>query len=248
LLSLGAMVNPFNWRCPHCEHDVTITDQRYTEETSDSGMGSEDGALAVRSQFLVCPNTECRHATVLVALEEYKHSQPDGRRHVVKKLGSWRLKPWGAARAFPDYVPAAVRADYEEACSIVELSAKAAATLARRAVQGIVRHFWKVKPGHLKDEIDAVEKMVGHGVDPETFQTLHAIRELGNIGAHPERDINLIVEVEPGEAELLLQAVETLIDDTYIARRKREEHRGAVERLRQEKLAARKPPPGPKSD
>jgi hypothetical protein len=48
--------------------------------------------------------------------------------------------------------------------------------------------------------------------------------------------------VELGEAELLLTAVETLIDDTYIARKKREGHFAAVERLRQNKNAERAKP------
>ena len=69
-------------------------------------------------------------------------------------------------------------------------------------------------PG-LQRIVFAVEQMVGHGVDPDTFETLHAIRDIGNIGAHPERDIGLIVEVEPGEADLLLKSVETLIEDTW---------------------------------
>jgi Domain of unknown function (DUF4145) len=152
-----------------------------------------------------------------------------------------RIKPFGKARVFPDYVPEFIRNDYEEACSIVELSPKAAATLARRAVQGIIRDFWKVSKRDLKAEIDEVETMVGHGVDPDTFGTLHAIRELGNIGAHPERDINLIVDVEPGEAELLLKSVETLIDDTYVARRKRAERAAAMEQLRLKKKDERRP-------
>jgi hypothetical protein len=53
---------------------------------------------------------------------------------------------------------------------------------------------------------------------------------------------NLIVDVEPGEAELLLKVVETLIDDTYIAREKREEHFAAVEALRQKKIGERAKP------
>lgn len=54
----------------------------------------------------------------------------------------WHLIPPSGAKAFPDFVPAAIRADYEEACLIVDLSPKASATLSRRALQGMIRDFW----------------------------------------------------------------------------------------------------------
>ena len=47
------------------------------------------------------------------------------------------------------------------------------------------------------------------------------MRKVGNIGAHMEKDINVIVPVDEGEAELLVQLVETLIEDCYVARHKR---------------------------
>ena len=47
------------------------------------------------------------------------------------------------------------------------------------------------------------------------------------------------VEVQPGEAELLAGVVETLIEDTYIARRKRQDRMAAVSELRVKKSAER---------
>ena len=47
---------------------------------------------------------------------------------------------------------------------------------------------------------------------------LHAIRELGNIGAHSEEDINLIIDIEPENAEKLVKTIELLIKDWYISR------------------------------
>jgi hypothetical protein len=247
------MAGGFNWVCPYCEHAVTITGSRHHASSILSEIESEDGTLGVRAEFTTCPNEECKRTSVEVLLGRWGWvaSGPLGpggaasrqEKRFIEVLGKWRLKPWGRARAFPDYVPAAIRSDYEEAHSIVDLSPKAAATLARRAVQGVIRDYWKVIKRTLKDELDALEKMVGQEVDPQTWKSLDAVRELGNIGAHPERDINLIVDVEPGEAELLLKVVETLIDDTYIARKKREEHFAEVERLRQKKNAERGQPP-----
>jgi hypothetical protein len=46
---------------------------------------------------------------------------------------------------------------------------------------------------------------------------------VGNIGAHMEKDINVIIDVDANEAQLLLELIEQLVDDWYIARRQKEE-------------------------
>ena len=50
------------------------------------------------------------------------------------------------------------------------------------------------------------------------------MRSIGNIGAHMEKDINLIVDVEPNEADLLVRLIEVLLDEWYIRRHEREDH------------------------
>ncbi|WP_372445280.1 hypothetical protein [Clostridium estertheticum] len=45
-------------------------------------------------------------------------------------------------------------------------------------------------------------------MDPLTWEAIDAVRTIGNIGAHMEKDINQIVDVESSEAALL---IETLI-------------------------------------
>lgn len=44
------------------------------------------------------------------------------------------------------------------------------------------------------------------------------MRKLGNIGAHMENDVNLIVEIDEGEAEQLISFVELLIKQWYVDR------------------------------
>jgi quinol monooxygenase YgiN len=39
-----------------------------------------------------------------------------------------------------------------------------------------------------------------------------------------EKDINLIVDVEPNEADLLVRLIEVLLDEWYIRRHEREDH------------------------
>jgi hypothetical protein len=129
----------------------------------------------------------------------------------------WQLIPSSKAKAFPDYVPRPIIDDYNEACLIADLSPKASATLSRRCLQGIVRDYWKVKPCRLVDEIRQIEEKV----DPLTWAAIEAVRKVGNIGAHMEGDINVIINVDPQEASLLIGLIETLIEDWYIAKEER---------------------------
>jgi hypothetical protein len=110
-----------------------------------------------------------------------------------KVFEEWLLRPSSLALVFPDYVPAPIRQDYEEACKIRNLSPKASATLSRRCLQGIIRDFKGIVKKRLVDEIDALRDEV----DPDTWAAIDAVRQIGNIGAHMEKDINEIIDVEP---------------------------------------------------
>ena len=129
------------------------------------------------------------------------------------------FNPISLAKAYPDYIPQTIRSDYEEAHAILNLSPKASATLSRRCLQGMIRDFWGISKARLVDEIDALKDLV----DPSTKKVLDALRKLGNIGAHPEKDVNLIVDIEPNEAHMLLKSIELLMQKWYIERHDNEQ-------------------------
>lgn len=130
----------------------------------------------------------------------------------------WQLVPAAEMKVLPDYVPEPIVADYKEASLIATLSPKASATLSRRCLQGMIRDSWGVKKNRLIDEIEAIQEKV----DKLTWDAIDAVRNIGNIGAHMEKDINVIVDVEPNEAKLLIGLIETLIEEWYVARHDRE--------------------------
>ena len=70
----------------------------------------------------------------------------------------------------------------------------------------MIRDFWKIKPSTLFKEIDQLE----HKIPAMQWKVLDGIRRVGNIGAHMEKDINVIVDIDPGEAEKLLKVIEKL--------------------------------------
>lgn len=190
------------------------------------------------SVFVVCPNPECKEFTLSVLLFKAMMNPSMGSYlpSEFPPLAAWQLIPASEAKMYPDYVPKPVRDDYEEACLIRDLSPKASATLARRCLQGMVRDFWSVKKGRLQDEIEAIRDKVA----PKTWQAIDAVRSVGNIGAHMEKDINVIVEVDPTEATMLIQLVEYLVEDWYVTDHERDRQLDNIIALGEAKKQARK--------
>lgn len=231
----------YNWRCPHCEKFVTIADSNNKTSIHHLHIKNVTGQDALVSTFIVCPNPDCQKYTLDVSIVPFDYPSVSGRNNnYFDAVFSMRLVPFGSARTFPEYVPAAIRNDYAEACIIRDLSPKASATLARRAVQGVLRDFFGITQPTLKRELDELEKRIGTDVSQETWDGIDAVRTVGNIGAHMENDINVIVDVEPDEAQLLIGLVESLIEDTYIARAGRQERSAKLKALKQSKDDAKK--------
>lgn len=140
-------------------------------------------------------------------------------------------------KEFPEYIPAAIRQDHREACLIRDLSPKASATLSRRCLQGMIRDFHGVtNKKRLVDEIDAIKDKT----DPLTWQAITALREIGNIGAHMEKDVQLIVDVDPNEAQALIGLNEMLFKEWYINREERKKSLQAIVDMGNTKQAAKK--------
>jgi hypothetical protein len=100
----------------------------------------------------------------------------------------------------------------------------------------MIHDFHGISKARLIDEIEAIKS----SVDPLTWKAIDGVRSIGNIGAHMERDINVVVDVDPDEARLLLGLIETLVDDWYIARHEREKRLSRLVSVAEDKSAARK--------
>lgn len=127
------------------------------------------------------------------------------------------IKPNSLAKQFPDYIPETIRNDYEEAYAILHLSPKASATLSRRCLQGMIHDFWDIKLKNLNQEISALKDKI----PADLWSSIDALRQLGNIGAHMEKDTDVIVDIDPNEAESLIKLIELLMKEWYINREER---------------------------
>ncbi|WP_245652705.1 DUF4145 domain-containing protein [Novosphingobium capsulatum] len=220
----------FNWSCPHCGHHQSVVTERVHQIDTRISVGSlKNGDVFLCALAIGCANSKCEKLTLSVSIrpKTYKGS------YAVADYGTnpsyhRQLIPESFAKPQPDYIPEALREDYREACLILNDSPKAAATLARRCLQGMIRDFCGITKSRLIDEITALRAQIDSGSAPagvtaETVEAIDHVRTIGNIGAHMEKDINLIVPVDAGEAYTLIQLIEMLFEDWYVARNSRQD-------------------------
>lgn len=204
-----------SFKCPFCNVTMPVTNDTHVKRVpsfeydvgqfyTNNGLFTDSSCINI--DFYKCPNCN-KYSIIASGLGSY-----------TKGLKTY-LMPNSLAKQFPKYIPKAIRDDYEEAYSILNLSPKASATLSRRCLQGMIRDFYGIKKSRLIDEINELESIV-----PNTqWKAIHGVRSIGNIGAHMEKDINMIVDVDPDEAQKLLKLIELLMDKWYIARHDEEE-------------------------
>lgn len=224
-----------NFTCPFCGHPTTITDPNYFDIWEKVEIEESDkGDFGFYLEAITCPNLECKklwlHLSINKAYEQY------GRWYQKELIQEWQLLPESQAKVLPDFVPEPIKEDYYEACRIRDLSPNAAATLSRRCLQGMIRGFWGISKRTLKDEIDAIKEKVSG----DTWDSIEAVRKVGKIGAHMEKDINLIIDVEPEEAQLLIGLIEQLIEDWYVTREDRRKRTELLKKLVESKDSKKK--------
>jgi len=220
-----------HWTCPYCNRDCTLGDAdiKFCEDTT--YLAKDHGFVKANFKIRICPNPECREQSITA---HYFHS--DFQNGTYTKTHEWQLIPEANAKPFPDYIPKQLRDDYFEACLIKDKSPKASATLSRRCLQGIIRDFWKIKKKNLFEEIAALEEKI----DSVTWEAIDSVRKVGNIGAHMEKDVSIIIDVEPDEAELLIWLIETLFEEWYIEKYNKAEKMKKIVQMSKEKTQQKK--------
>lgn len=218
------------YTCPFCRRQQAINGASFVENST--GFYGEYGQ-PIRNGYesetelqicsIRCSNLDCRRITVL-AMDI----------HMQKRVCD--IIPKKVIRQFPDYIPQQIRNDYEEATCILNDSPKAAATLYRRCLQGMIRDYWEISKGRLIDEIKALESKI----PAMQWKAIDGLRKIGNIGAHMESDVNTIVDIDEGEAEKLGKLIELLMEKWYIARHDEEMLLRDITAMSEEKQEERK--------
>lgn len=176
--------------CPFCGHAQAYESNYLRDSTGyygrvHSGSGYEYSSFDVFS--LRCNNSSCKRISV-VAFNKGSNTQID-------------LIPKVAMHHYPDYIPEQIRRDYEEANRIMDGSPKAAATLLRRCLQGMIHDYWGIYEKNLNAEISSLKDKV----TASQWKAIDGLRKMGNIGAHMEHDVDLIIDIDVDEAQKLMK-------------------------------------------
>ena len=209
-------------KCPHCNVGVNLEfEEYYVERAKDY----EKTGKGYQFAWDTCP--ECyepivvlRHGKVRQAgSSDYSYADiTDISREEV-------LYPRYVARKVEPEVPDPYKADFLEACAVLPLSPKASAALSRRILQNVLREKFGIERSSLAQEIDNFIQL--NGVPSYLTDAIDAIRNIGNFAAHPLKDTHSgeIVDVEPGEAEWLLEVLEALFDFAFVQPKRLEERK-----------------------
>lgn len=232
-----------SWECPHCGTTATLqnVDLKRGKSSAAIHTAKDEEGICLSWLAIKCPSKTCGKFVLDIGahfgpISKFANGsrsdnvEADPKRPV--GVGDFRFEP-RVGTPLSAHPPKAVIEDYTEACLIKDLSPKAAATLCRRALQGMVRDFWGVSKRTLAEELQAIESQC----DDALFKAMTGLRSIGNIGAHPERNIDLIIDVEEGEVESLLGLLHILDKEWYVARAARADRLAAVVALGASKAA-----------
>lgn len=211
-------------KCPHCTVEFHNLGIRHPFPSVAGDSADTDGIWSFNLER--CPRCE-RFTLVLICA-----------RHGGAGTFSIVAHPRHSARPpLPNEVPAKFAEDYKEACLVLADSPKASAALSRRCLQHVLREVGNTTKKDLFDQIDEVMPSL-----PASLRDLiDAVRVIGNIAAHPTKSTHTgeIVDVEPGEAELLLEILEMTFDFYFVQPAEAKRRKDAINA----KLAAAGKPP-----
>ena len=214
-------------KCPHC-----FTGIRFDELRQDVYQlkNKNNDRLGVELTHGFCP--ECHNLIVLLKHGTFKWVDDQG--ELINIQEKIILYPKFSQKNVDHSIPQHYRNEYNEAYSVLSTSPKASAALSRRLLQRLLREEYKINKDNLYKEIEEFVKLPN--IPPDILSAVDAIRAIGNFAAHPLefQTTGEIVEVEPEEAEWLLEVIDALFDIRFVQPKKEQERKDKLN----EKLAA----------
>lgn len=217
-------------KCPHCS--IAFHDSWQQAPIGEVSIQQSNNKYRWVTLWQICP--ACKKE--ILTLQKSELFQNGG---FFRLRESFLAYPKTGGRPLPQEVPDPYRRDFAEACLVFPDSPKASAAISRRCLQALLRDEAKVKPSDLSKEIDEV--LSAGKLPSHLAEAIDGVRNIGNFAAHPLKSQNsgAIIEVEPGEADWLLDTLEGLFDFYFVQPAILQKKRAA---LNQKLSEAGKPP------
>lgn len=223
--------------CPYCSVGVHLAPAQAYQVWEDTGFESNGAAYTLAWDH--CPQCERLIVFLRSGKATYQFQGGDHELEWHSTSTDRLIYPAVAPRHVPPEVPARYSRDFEQAAAVVDLSPKASAALSRRILQDVIRERLGIQRHSLASEIDVF--IADPGVPTSLANAVDAVRNVGNFAAHPQKDLHTaeVVDVEPGEAEWLLEVLDSLFDFAFVQPQRLAEKRDALNK----KLAGIGKPP-----
>ena len=206
--------------CPHCKISF------FEEWSTPHAMVWNDNHVAQGIKSSACPN--CGKLIVRIVegkldIDSEDFVEDSEGKHIYDE--EFTVYPTQSEPMLSEDVPEDYKTDLFEAKAILESSPKASAAISRRLLQVILEDELKIKGNNLSKQIDKFLEL--DHIPSHLSKSIDAVRVVGNFAAHPNKETNtgLIVKVEPGEAEWLLEVILSLFDFVFIQPKRIEKRR-----------------------
>lgn len=195
--------------CPHCKTGIH---EAYSFSGITLGTNKAGSQYGWRAKFQLCP--ECRETIIYVEMGPWGPANQSQAPVFVRPSESHLVWPQDGHRNCPAAVPERLKKDFLEAAAVLPRSPQASAALTRRCLQHLLHDYGNAKERDLANQIDEVAPTLPGSLSDQ----LHAVRNIGNFAAHPQKSTNSaeIIEVEPQEAEWSLDVLEELFDHYFV--------------------------------
>ncbi len=197
--------------CPHCGVGVNID---WSQEDATLFDNNDIFIKGNAMQYGFC--SECKGFILYVYEGEgYKEDYPDGSfLRLTKPILSY--PKYASVRNLPNIIPNNYLSLFKEAEQVMQISPRSSATLSRFLLQGLFHEELKIKKGNLEQEIQAFSERAD--VPSKLGSMLQVMRKIANFAAHPKKSTNSneIIDVNKGEAEIMLDLIYEVFDYVFI--------------------------------
>lgn len=197
-------------KCPHCGTGIHLWKENCEITTEQEQVGDP----IVNLEVGFCP--ECNQPIIDMdygfLFESFR-----GGEYKYRIARTERIYPVDTCvPTLDEYIPSQYKDNFYEAYRVLSISPKASATLSRYLLQMVLHEELGIKKRNLEEEINELESK--DLVSATLVKLLQVFRKVANFGAHPKKSThtNEIIEIEHGEAEIMLDLLEEMFECIFV--------------------------------